>query len=278
MKGKGPALPDPVLGSLTLPVTAQLRNTQTGVCMQGVYDTGDVIKNDSALTPRSAACPVAPLPRSRTAPPRTAAPPRRYVPHSGMNRSVSMDVLHETFAPRRPSVRPWVEQSQGEEMATITVYRHQALPAFKVLAVATTTLVFAAALVFVLTPIAASLSATMAEALFRLRYSLMAFDYWAILPAVGLFTCMVFAAQFPDEITSFLRSRPAFAWLAMSLLTGIVYTTLALVLIGLNLRAVLWGGSEWAWLILLMPLIPFLILGVLLTREVVRAIAARGER
>jgi len=47
VKGKGVSLPDPVLGSLTPPVTAQLRNMSTGVCVEGVYDTGDVIKNDA---------------------------------------------------------------------------------------------------------------------------------------------------------------------------------------------------------------------------------------
>ena len=47
VKGKGTNLPDPVVGSLTLPVTAQLRNMSTGVCIEGVYESGDVIKNDA---------------------------------------------------------------------------------------------------------------------------------------------------------------------------------------------------------------------------------------
>jgi len=47
MKGKGANLPDPVLGNLQLPVTAQLRNMQTGICMEGVYDPAAVSKNDA---------------------------------------------------------------------------------------------------------------------------------------------------------------------------------------------------------------------------------------
>ena len=44
VKGKGPNLPDPPLGSLPFPVTAQLVNRETGVCMEGVFN--DAIKND----------------------------------------------------------------------------------------------------------------------------------------------------------------------------------------------------------------------------------------
>ena len=48
VKGKGANLPDPALGNLPLPVTAQLVNGQTGVCLEGVFEAGDVLKNDSA--------------------------------------------------------------------------------------------------------------------------------------------------------------------------------------------------------------------------------------
>ena len=34
------------------PVTAQLHNEQTGVCLEGVYDSADVIKNDSGQCKR----------------------------------------------------------------------------------------------------------------------------------------------------------------------------------------------------------------------------------
>jgi hypothetical protein len=47
VKGKGSGLPDPILGNLPLPVTAQLHNEQTGICLEGVYDTATVIKNVS---------------------------------------------------------------------------------------------------------------------------------------------------------------------------------------------------------------------------------------
>lgn len=46
LKGKGGGLPDPTLGSLPLPVTAQLVNSGTSVCFGATYDTADVIKND----------------------------------------------------------------------------------------------------------------------------------------------------------------------------------------------------------------------------------------
>ena len=52
VKGKGAALPDPTLGNLPLPIVAQLRNQQTGVCMEGIYDSADVIKNDTQHFPR----------------------------------------------------------------------------------------------------------------------------------------------------------------------------------------------------------------------------------
>lgn len=47
LKGKGANLPDPLLGGVQLPVTAQLRNTQTGVCLEGVYGAGDVVRSDA---------------------------------------------------------------------------------------------------------------------------------------------------------------------------------------------------------------------------------------
>jgi hypothetical protein len=45
VKGKGPNLPDPTLGSLPFPVTAQLVNRETGVCMEGVFNAA--IKNEA---------------------------------------------------------------------------------------------------------------------------------------------------------------------------------------------------------------------------------------
>ena len=47
VKGKGTLLPDPTLSpSLSLPVTAQLVNSANSNCFEGVYNSGDVIKND----------------------------------------------------------------------------------------------------------------------------------------------------------------------------------------------------------------------------------------
>ena len=46
-EGKGGDLDDPVLGNLTLPVTAQLINQPSNVCFEGVFDTQDVIKNEA---------------------------------------------------------------------------------------------------------------------------------------------------------------------------------------------------------------------------------------
>ena len=43
----GRAEADPDLGDLPLPVTAQLLKNDTGLCLEGQYDTGDVIKNDA---------------------------------------------------------------------------------------------------------------------------------------------------------------------------------------------------------------------------------------
>jgi hypothetical protein len=46
VKGKGAALPDPPLGSLSLPLTVQLINDQTGTCFEASYDTADVVRDD----------------------------------------------------------------------------------------------------------------------------------------------------------------------------------------------------------------------------------------
>ncbi len=46
VKGKGANLPDPSL-PLALPVTAQLVNSQTGICWEATYDTAQVKRNDS---------------------------------------------------------------------------------------------------------------------------------------------------------------------------------------------------------------------------------------
>lgn len=49
VKGKGDNLPDPALGALPLPVTAQLVNTATGFCVAASYGPGDVISSGSDL-------------------------------------------------------------------------------------------------------------------------------------------------------------------------------------------------------------------------------------
>jgi hypothetical protein len=46
LKGKGVALADLPAGPLDLPVTAQLVNSENTICYEGVYDTGDIIKNE----------------------------------------------------------------------------------------------------------------------------------------------------------------------------------------------------------------------------------------
>jgi len=47
VKGKGTGLPDAVMVGMTvLPVTAQLVNDDGNVCFEGVYDSGDVLKDD----------------------------------------------------------------------------------------------------------------------------------------------------------------------------------------------------------------------------------------
>lgn len=49
VKGRGAYLPDPALTNLPLPVTAQVINPDTGVCVEAVFDSGDVKKNTSSL-------------------------------------------------------------------------------------------------------------------------------------------------------------------------------------------------------------------------------------
>jgi cysteine-rich repeat protein len=46
LKGKGLALADLPAGPLDLPLTAQLVNSTNAICYEGVYDTGDIIKNE----------------------------------------------------------------------------------------------------------------------------------------------------------------------------------------------------------------------------------------
>ena len=49
VKGKGNNLPDPALGSLVYPVTAQLVNTSTGFCVGASYGAGNVVKTSGTL-------------------------------------------------------------------------------------------------------------------------------------------------------------------------------------------------------------------------------------
>jgi hypothetical protein len=44
--GKGVNLPDPILGNVPLPVTVQLVNQDTGLCLQATYDSSAVIRNN----------------------------------------------------------------------------------------------------------------------------------------------------------------------------------------------------------------------------------------
>jgi hypothetical protein len=48
VNGKGVNVPDPMLGNLPLPVTAQLVNSETSVCFEATYDIAEVKKNDTA--------------------------------------------------------------------------------------------------------------------------------------------------------------------------------------------------------------------------------------
>lgn len=47
VKGKGGNLPDTLVPTLPLPVTAQLVNDTNGTCFEAIYALGDVIKNDA---------------------------------------------------------------------------------------------------------------------------------------------------------------------------------------------------------------------------------------
>jgi cysteine-rich repeat protein len=47
LKGKGADLPNPPAGPYTLPVTAQLVNSDNSVCFEGVYDLADIKKNEA---------------------------------------------------------------------------------------------------------------------------------------------------------------------------------------------------------------------------------------
>ena len=49
VKGKGSNLSDPALGAMTYPVTAQLVNTSSGVCLEGSYLLSDVLQSGSAI-------------------------------------------------------------------------------------------------------------------------------------------------------------------------------------------------------------------------------------
>ncbi len=49
VKGKGANLPDPALGSLAFPVTAQLLNTSSGDCLEASYTAGNVVSSGSSV-------------------------------------------------------------------------------------------------------------------------------------------------------------------------------------------------------------------------------------
>jgi hypothetical protein len=42
VKGKGLGLPNPTLGNLPLPVTAQLVNSDTGICVEAAFDSSSI--------------------------------------------------------------------------------------------------------------------------------------------------------------------------------------------------------------------------------------------
>lgn len=48
-KGKGVNLPHPYLGIMPVPVTVHVVNLDTGVCIEGVFDSADVKKNEDWL-------------------------------------------------------------------------------------------------------------------------------------------------------------------------------------------------------------------------------------
>jgi hypothetical protein len=49
VNGKGVSLPVPPLGGLPLPLSVQLRNVETGVCLEASYGAGDVVANGPEL-------------------------------------------------------------------------------------------------------------------------------------------------------------------------------------------------------------------------------------
>jgi hypothetical protein len=55
VKGAGTNLPDPPLGALTLPVTAQLVNGS--LCLGAEFDMTNVLKNDATLTEQQSVFP-----------------------------------------------------------------------------------------------------------------------------------------------------------------------------------------------------------------------------
>jgi hypothetical protein len=83
LKGAGVNLPDPALGNLALPVTGQLINGSTGLCLEGRYESANVITNDaekfkargsSRRPPASAPTPAAADARDPSAPRRARRP------------------------------------------------------------------------------------------------------------------------------------------------------------------------------------------------------------
>ncbi len=49
VKGKGAGLPDPTLGDLPAPITAQLINSTTSVCWESQFDDGDILNNTADM-------------------------------------------------------------------------------------------------------------------------------------------------------------------------------------------------------------------------------------
>jgi len=47
LRGRGLGLPNPTLGNLPLPITAQLVNSETGICIEAAFDTGSVDENST---------------------------------------------------------------------------------------------------------------------------------------------------------------------------------------------------------------------------------------
>src|SRR4030095_15591190 len=49
VSGNGAALPIPALSELALPLSLELRNQETGVCLESAFDAGDVVTQSPAL-------------------------------------------------------------------------------------------------------------------------------------------------------------------------------------------------------------------------------------